>query len=120
MKWKLLAHLSLELEVLARTTDETGVNYLRWFPWCRAIRMYRVIKVLGVLPELRTRVNSSFPEQTFELYLAVKDLKMVSNLIDRFNRIAPPFFNAITLSEEVNKVKLKFLFVVVSNVGGLN
>ena len=39
---------------------------------------------------------------------------MVSNLIDRFNRIAPPF------SEEVNKVKLKFVFVVVSNVGGLN
>ena len=46
---------------------------------------------------------------------------MVSNLIDRFNRIASPFFfNAITLSEEVNKVKLKFLFVVVSNVGGPN
>ena len=52
--------------------------------------------------------------------LAVKDLKMVSNLIDRFNRMAPPFSNAITLSEEVNKVKLKFLFIVVSNVGGLN
>ena len=49
-----------------------------------------------------------------ELTLAVKDLKMVSNLIDRFNRIAPPF------SEEVNKVRLKFIFVVVSNVGGLN
>ena len=45
---------------------------------------------------------------------------MVSNLIDGFNRIAPPFSNAITLSEEVNKVKLKLLFVVVSNVGGLN
>ena len=45
---------------------------------------------------------------------------MVSNLIDRFNRIAPPFSNTITLSEEVNKVKLKFLFVVVSNVGGPN
>ena len=43
MKWKLLARLSLWLEVLARTTDETGVNYLRWFPWCRAISMYRVI-----------------------------------------------------------------------------
>ena len=52
--------------------------------------------------------------QIDELTLAVKDLKMVSNLIDRFNRIAPPF------SEEVNKVKLKFIFVVVSNVGGLN
>ena len=26
-----------------------------------------------------------------ELTLAIKDLKMVSNLIDRFNRIAPPF-----------------------------
>ena len=60
MKWKLLAHLSLDLEVLARTTDETGVNHLRWFPWCRAIR---VIKVLGFLPELRTRVNLSLPEQ---------------------------------------------------------
>ena len=45
---------------------------------------------------------------------------MVSNLIDRFNRITPPFFNAITLSVEVNEVKLKFLFVVVSNVGGSN
>ena len=45
---------------------------------------------------------------------------MVSNLIDRFNRIAPPFFNAITPTEKVNKVKLKFLFVVVSNVGRLN
>ena len=45
---------------------------------------------------------------------------MVSNLIDMFNRIAPPFFNAITLSEELNKVILKFLFVVVINVGGLN
>ena len=45
---------------------------------------------------------------------------MVSNLIDRFNRIALPFSNTITLSEEVNKVKLKFLFVVVSNVGGPN
>ena len=45
---------------------------------------------------------------------------MVSNLIDRFNRIALPFPNAITLFEEVNKVKLKFLFVVVSNVGGPN
>ena len=44
---------------------------------------------------------------------------MLSNLIDRFNRIASPFSNAITLSEEVNEVKLKFLFVV-SNVGGLN
>ena len=52
--------------------------------------------------------------------LAVKDLKMVSNLIDRFNRMAPPFSNAITLSEEVNKVKLKFLFIVVSKVEGLN
>ena len=51
--------------VLARTIDETGVNYLRWFPWCRAIRMYRVIKVLGVLPELRTRVNLTLPEQVF-------------------------------------------------------
>ena len=39
---------------------------------------------------------------------------MVSNLIDRFNRTAPPF------SEEVNEVKLKFIFVVVSNVVGLN
>ena len=58
--------------------------------------------------------------QIDELTLAIKDLKMVSNLIDRFNRIAPPFFNAITLSEEVNKVKIKFIFVVVSNVGGLN
>ena len=59
--------------------------------------------------------------QIDELTLAIKDLKMVSNLIDRFNRIAPPFFfNAITLSEEVNKVKLKFIFVVVSNVGGPN
>ena len=45
---------------------------------------------------------------------------MASNLIDRFNRIAQPFFSAITLSEEVIKVKLKFLFVVVSNVGGRN
>ena len=44
---------------------ETGVNYLKWFPWCRAIRMYRVIKVLGVLPELRMRVNLSLPEQVF-------------------------------------------------------
>ena len=55
-----------------------------------------------------------------ELTLAIKDLKMVSNLIDRFNRIEQPFFSAITLSEEVIKVKLKFLFVVVSNVGGRN
>ena len=45
---------------------------------------------------------------------------MVSNLIDSFNRIAPPFFNVISLSEEVNKVILRFLFVFVSNVGGLN
>ena len=45
---------------------------------------------------------------------------MVSNLIDRFNRIALPLFNAITLSVEVNKVKLNFLLVVVSNVGGLH
>ena len=58
--------------------------------------------------------------QIDKLTLAIKDLKMVSNLIDGFNRIAPPFSNAITLSEEVNKVKLKLLFVVVSNVGGLN
>ena len=41
-----------------------------------------------------------------------KGRKMVSNLIDRFNRIAPPIFNAITLSVEVNKVKLNFLLVV--------
>ena len=58
--------------------------------------------------------------QIDELTPAIKDLKMVSNLIDRFNRIAPPFFNVISLSEEVNKVILRFLFVVVSNVGGLN
>ena len=45
---------------------------------------------------------------------------MVSNLIDRFNRIAPPFFNVITLSVEVNKFKLNFLLVVVSNVGVLH
>ena len=44
---------------------------------------------------------------------------MVSNLIDRFNRIALPFLNAIT-PKKVNKVKLKFLFVVVSNVERLN
>ena len=42
--------------------------------------------------------------QIDELTLAFKDLKMVSNLIDRFNGITPPFFNAIKLSEEVNKV----------------
>ena len=38
---------------------------MRRFPWCRAIRIYRVIKVLGILPELRTRVNLSLPEQVF-------------------------------------------------------
>ena len=65
MKWKFLVHSSLQLEVLARTTDKTVVNYLRWFPWCRAIRIYRVIKVLGVLPELRTRVNLTLPKQVF-------------------------------------------------------
>ena len=58
--------------------------------------------------------------QIDELTLAVKDLKMVSNLIDRFNRIALPFPNAITIFEEVNKVKLKFMFIVVSNIGGPN
>ena len=57
--------------------------------------------------------------QIDELTLAIKDLR-VSNLIDWLNRIAPPFLNTITLSEEVNKVKLKFLFVVVSKVEGLN
>ena len=30
------------------------------------------------------------------------------------------FLITLTLPEEVNKVKLKFIFVVVSNVGGLN
>ena len=47
-----------------------------------------------------------------ELTLAVKDLKMVSNLIDRFNRIAPPFFKAVTPSGEVNKVKLNFYILL--------
>ena len=51
--------------MLARTTDKTGLNYLRWFPWCRAIRMYRVIKVFSVLPELRARVNLTLPEHVF-------------------------------------------------------
>ena len=72
----------------------------------------------GICRKCRESFESK--SQIDELTLAIKDLKMVSNLIDRFNRIAPPFFNAITLSEEVNKVKLKFLFVVVSNVGGPN
>ena len=31
----------------------------------KEIRMYRVIKVLGVLPELRTRVNLTLPKQVF-------------------------------------------------------
>ena len=66
----------------------------------------------GICRKCRESFESK--SQIDELTLAVKDLKMVSNLIDRFNRIAPPF------SEEVNKVKLKFIFVVVSNVGGLN
>ena len=78
MKWKLLAHSSLWFEVLARTTDKTGVNYLRWFPWCRAIRMYRLIKVLGVLPELRTRVNLTLPEQVF-FYMSAKDINALKN-----------------------------------------
>lgn len=46
---------------------------MRWFPWYRAIRMYRVIKVLGVLPESRTRVNLSLPEQVF-FYMSAKDI----------------------------------------------
>ena len=72
----------------------------------------------GICRKCRESFESK--SQIDEPTLAIKDLKMVSNLIDRFTRTSPPFFNAITLSEEVNKVKLKFLFVVVSNVGGLN
>ena len=67
--------------MLRRTTDETEVNFLRWFPWCRAIRMYRVIEVLGILPELRTRVNLSLPEQVF-LY-ECKGYKRLKNLSRR-------------------------------------
>ena len=62
--------------MLARTTDEAGVNYFRWFPWCPAIRMYRVIKVLGILPELRTSELILSRAGTF--YMSAKDINALT------------------------------------------
>ena len=39
--------------------------------------MYRVIKVFGVLPELRTRVNLSLPEQVI-FYMSAKDINALT------------------------------------------
>ena len=74
MKWKLLAHLSLDLEVLARTTDETGVNHLRWFPWCRAIR---VIKVLGFFAGVENESELILARAGI-IYMSAKDINTLT------------------------------------------